>query len=1084
MKRKNNFLILICALLCGGLASCGGTADDAAEMAFEAYYQKVSDDEIVVENQACFVDSQILLTATEGVSQSQIEKLVKKKGGSIVGYISISNDYQIIFSEGKTYEELDAIISEWSNNDNVEAVSLNYAIQIDTDSIDYTKDPWIDADNASNTSGSEWSETAPEGNNWWAEAIMMPSVWNMDTEFQPVKVGIYDTMFDTDNEDLSDVFIKIWNSPEDEDGNCMVSTLYSSAKQANQVTTNYHHGTHVAGLIAAQAENGFGIAGVSQNAELYGFSFESAPTDTEDVSNWDDLFEIKYSIALMLNEGVKVINFSIGDGEMLVAAQHGVEKALTTLKKWSTSYEQFFKKCLGAGYDFLIVKCSGNENGYNWVACEVTESNPYGYTKDSTAADDTVYDVQYDFLGAIEDETVKAHILIVGAAENQINYYTTAYFSTVGKRVDVYAPGVDILSDFPTNITAMDTGTSMAAPIVSGIAALVWGANPDLSAVQVASIIRASASVSMFDSESVSNIFKVVETTPIVNAYFAVQLALNTSGEENSAANTVGIITGMVYTTGYDDSLTALSDVSVTVMDSEGKTVESTVTTGLSGYTFILPADTYTITVEMKGYEEVSKEVSLANSDVLNVDFELNSEMKTEEELHAIFSDTVSQDQEIYFFYDDFDNNGENEAFGITGYYNEADGLYNDVFIYYISSDGSCGCVNDHEDLYGYLTIGSLLSVNNHKFLLWERSAGGSGSATIIYGVKDGTVYEPEISGEYMCFGTSQDYMGIIDSTQPENSYVGFSSDFSKGYHDYIPVYFVFDENAAEFTLYHTQDETEINVKELISSGTCGDNLTWTLTEDGTLTISGTGEMTGWLNYRDVPWRTQKSMICAVVVKEGVTSIGADAFYKCTNLTSVVIPDSVTVIGDYAFYYCLNLYDITMSKNVVTIGNYAFFWCNNLTDIIIPNSVISIGACAFNGSNLVATTIVPSSVVSIGSGAFTGTPWLEAWLKRQGEFAVLTGILIKYQGNKEDATIPNEVTAICTGAFSGRENLTSVTIPASVTSIESYAFYECANLTDIYYAGSKDAWNTIDFGDGVWWSTTPTIHYNSTGSPA
>lgn len=623
MKKKQILAVVLAGIVLLSLGSCGKTADDSTETAFEAYYQSVSDDDIVFESETCFVDSQILLTASDGVTQSQIEKLVKKQNGSIVGYISISNDYQIEFADGKTYEELDAIISEWSNNDNVEAASLNYASQIETASIDYTKDPWIDADNASNTSGSEWSETAPEGNNWWAEAIMMPSVWNMDTEFQPVKVGIYDTMFDTDNEDLAHVFIKIWNAPEDEDGNCMVSTLYNSAKQANQVTTNYAHGTHVAGLIAAKAENGFGIAGVSQNAELYGFSFKSASVDTEGVSRWDDLFEIKYSIALMLNEGVKVMNFSVSEDELLVAAQHGVEKALTALEELSISYESFFKKCLDAGYDFLIVKGAGNQNGYNWVPCEITEDNPYGYTKDSTAIDDTVYDAQYDFLGAIEDETVKAHILIVGAAENQINYYTTAYFSTVGNRVDVYAPGVDILSDFPTNITAMDKGTSMATPIVSGIAALVWGANPDLSAIQVASIIRASASVSMFDSESVSNIFKTVETTPIVNAYFAVQLALNTSGEGNDAASTAGIITGMAYITEDDGTLTALSDASVTVADSDGNTVETAVTSDLSGYTFILPAGTYTITAELDGYETVSKEVTLAENDVLNVDFEM-----------------------------------------------------------------------------------------------------------------------------------------------------------------------------------------------------------------------------------------------------------------------------------------------------------------------------------------------------------------------------------------------------------------------------------------------------------------------------
>lgn len=625
MKKRRVLVFTLGGILVLSLVGCGKTSTDSTETAFEAYYQAVSDDDIIFEREACFVDSQVLLTAAEGVTQKQIEKLVKKQDGTVVGYISISNDYQIEFSDGKTYEELDAIISDWENNDKVEAASLNYASQIRTDSIAYTNDPWIDAENASDTSGFVWSETTPEGNNWWAEAIMMPSVWNMDMEFKPVKVGIYDTMFDVENEDLDKAFVKLWNNPENKEGSCMVSSLYGSAERAGRGTSEFFHGTHVAGLIAAEAakeEKGFGIAGVSQNAQLYGFAYKSTPTNTEDVSRWNELFELKYSIALMLNEGVKVINISVNDDEMLVAAQHGVEKALTILSEWSTSYEYFFRKCLDAGYDFLIVKCAGNENGYDWTTCSVTDDHPYGYMIDNNVTDDTVYDAQYDILGAIKDNTVAKHILIVGAAENHTEYYTTAHFSNVGNRVDVYAPGVNILSDLPTNITGMKEGTSMATPIVSGVAALIWGANPDLSAVQVASIIRASTSVTMFDSESVSNIFKTVETTPIVNAYFAVQLALNTSGEGDDAASTAGIITGMAYTTEADGSLTALSDASVTVEDSEGNTVETAVTSDSCGYTFVLPAGVYTITVELEGYETASKEVSLAEGDVLDVDFE------------------------------------------------------------------------------------------------------------------------------------------------------------------------------------------------------------------------------------------------------------------------------------------------------------------------------------------------------------------------------------------------------------------------------------------------------------------------------
>jgi hypothetical protein len=72
-------------------------------------------------------------------------------------------------------------------------------------------------------------------------------------------------------------------------------------------------------------------------------------------------------------------------------------------------------------------------------------------------------------------------------------------------------------------------------------------------------------------------------------------------------------------------------------------------------------------------------------------------------------------------------------------------------------------------------------------------------------------------------------------------------------------------------------------------------DITWALSDDGTLSISGTGDM------NDTPWCSQKDKIKRVVIENGVTSIGAMAFYNCSVLTSVTIPNSVTSIGEYAF---------------------------------------------------------------------------------------------------------------------------------------------------------------------------------------
>lgn len=172
----------------------------------------------------------------------------------------------------------------------------------------------------------------------------------------------------------------------------------------------------------------------------------------------------------------------------------------------------------------------------------------------------------------------------------------------------------------------------------------------------------------------------------------------------------------------------------------------------------------------------------------------------TEDNLKEFLYNASGSENYLYFYYDDFNGDGKKEAFGVTGDEGDSVGVHNNVKIYYVSSEGNVVCMNPN--LYGYPTTEELLTAGNSKFFLWEASGGGSGSITYVYGVKDGQAYEPEVSGCYMCFGTSLDYMGITGETQPEGTYVGFTSDFSKGYHDYIPSYFLYDENSGEFTLY------------------------------------------------------------------------------------------------------------------------------------------------------------------------------------------------------------------------------------------------------------------------------------------
>ena len=160
-------------------------------------------------------------------------------------------------------------------------------------------------------------------------------------------------------------------------------------------------------------------------------------------------------------------------------------------------------------------------------------------------------------------------------------------------------------------------------------------------------------------------------------------------------------------------------------------------------------------------------------------------------------------------------------------------------------------------------------------------------------------------------------------------------------------------------------------------SGTCGaagneNNVTWSfVSSTQTLTISGSGPMADFSNVNeDQPWKDYRDNITSVVIGDGVTTIGKNAFYLLKVLNSpVTIPSGVTSIGEQAFRKCEALPSVTIPAGVTSIGNYAFQKCESLTSIIIPNSVTTIGNNAFSSSGL-TSVIIPSSVTSIGREAF------------------------------------------------------------------------------------------------------------------
>ena len=151
-------------------------------------------------------------------------------------------------------------------------------------------------------------------------------------------------------------------------------------------------------------------------------------------------------------------------------------------------------------------------------------------------------------------------------------------------------------------------------------------------------------------------------------------------------------------------------------------------------------------------------------------------------------------------------------------------------------------------------------------------------------------------------------------------------------------------------------------------SGSCGNNVTYQYSESThTLTISGSGAMQ---NYGTPPWYSYRADIKAVVIDNGVSSIGHYAFQSCTNMTSVSIPNSVTSIGFDAFVNCSSLMSVSIPNSVTSIGHNAFALCSSLTSVSIPNSVTSISSCLFRQCSSLTSVFIPNSVTRIEERAF------------------------------------------------------------------------------------------------------------------
>ena len=511
-------------------------------------YQPFSEENLVTPapDGAGYLNNEILVTLRSPGEKQKLDDYLSEIGGTIVGGYEELGDFQIRLDKTYTYDELKKIVDALSKEQWVLCATLHYAIPMEEDAV--TNDAkWKNA----------WGEVA-DGDNWGIEAIDAMGAWDHLDQLQTVNVGIFDDMFDYNHEDLFFAEKPLG-----------MATVESKIQSGDLSWSS--HGTHTSGTVAAASDNGLGVTGISRKQNLYGISARGLET-----SGYHGLQEFKTALGYLIHtKHCKVVNISLGFDSTTFNAAKGDSRALDEIREMGDGISALLTVLLNQGDEFVITKSAGNQNDPN--------GNYKYFRKDDgdTGTDFTYYsysayqkhisgkekqncfiryenrqseiegrleagniDAGYDCLSFISDPVIKSRIIVVGAVGTlgthkeggflffgrktvQDGYQITSY-SQCGSRVDVLAPGGDgdgsgkAIHSTVHNGYGYMCGTSMAAPHVAGVAALVFSANPELRGDQVRHIIVATAT-GAYGKEQYG----------LVNAKNAVEAALGYSEDDN-----------------------------------------------------------------------------------------------------------------------------------------------------------------------------------------------------------------------------------------------------------------------------------------------------------------------------------------------------------------------------------------------------------------------------------------------------------------------------------------------------------------------------------------------------------------------
>ena len=473
-----------------------------------------------------YANNEIIVIFSNDATDIQKEEVISYLDGELVGTIPELNMYQIMIPDCDTLQELLDIAEEVTSKFDYVIYATYDTATVNQSDVYAPNDPW-DGD----VTKQDWEDGSVDGSNWWMEAIDVQNAWDYQDHFSEIAIGICDSSFDTGHEDLKNkvlfpneilesrnVVAPWWNDFNNE--------TWSVSDQAN------YHGTHVAGIIGAEGDNKKGITGIVQNCRLL-----LAPYYRSDSMDaylaWDS--STYANLTYLVKSGAKVINFSQGKTNFLSEKTNHMAYDEKTIEREGNLASISVAQLINSGYkDFIIVQSAGNGTGDTGKAVDAIQNGWFASITDTSV---TGYD-------NITIDEIRSHVIIVGAADQTSSGFQCASFSNYGSQVNICAPGVNIYSTVPGDVFYdfqlwggydYASGTSMSAPIVTGVCALTWSANPTLLAEEVKNIVCNSSNVKVSaNTDDPNNL-----SYNMVNAKFSVENAINyipeydKTGEDN-----------------------------------------------------------------------------------------------------------------------------------------------------------------------------------------------------------------------------------------------------------------------------------------------------------------------------------------------------------------------------------------------------------------------------------------------------------------------------------------------------------------------------------------------------------------------